>query len=177
MPALVLPVTVTLANVFGPNMLGVTNAVEVKVTLLNVTPSIAFIPADTALTFICDVPALNVKLGAIATAPKFIAVVADKATVLEPKLIVLVLLLVLRMEAAVRLYVEQEKEPFVTVMEEEPLSNALPSVHAQSTPFTSRADAIATPFVVNVFPVVDPDNVMFPVNVRVNPVAGSVTLP
>lgn len=58
-----------------------------------------------------------------------------------------------------------------------PILKALPNDHAQSTPLISTPDASVTPFVVNVNPVELLDSVIAPVYVRVNPVAGSVTLP
>jgi hypothetical protein len=63
------------------------------------------------------------------------------------------------------------------VNEVDPVFNALPSVHSHPTPFSVIVEANATPLVVNVNPDVDPDSVIAPVYVLVNPVAGSVTLP
>ncbi len=69
------------------------------------------------------------------------------------------------------------KLPLTTEISDEPLFNALPSVHSQPTPLTVIRDASATPLVVKVSPVTDPESTKGPVNVRVNPVAGSVMLP
>lgn len=62
---------------------------------------------------------------------------------------------------AVSAYPVVSKEPFT--MDKAFIVNAVPSVHSAPTPFTVKAEAKETPFVVNVFPVVDPDSVIAPV--------------
>ncbi len=126
----------------------------------------------------CAVPAVIVKFTlAVSVVPKDTGEDPESVTVPDPKFTVLVFKLSDATWLAVKLYVEQEKDPFVTVNPVLPASNALPRLHPQSTPFTVTALDSATPFVVNVNPVVEPDSVIAPVYVRVNPVAGSVTLP
>jgi len=95
-----LPVTVKLLNVFEPVIDGVDNPEEVNVTLLKATPSKAAMAALADDKFTWDEPPENVKLGAIAVAPKFIAVFADNVIVPDPRSIDLVLLLLLNMAAA-----------------------------------------------------------------------------
>ena len=133
---------------------------------------------EEAEQLICAVPAVTVKLAAlVSVVPKFIGVLADKATVPDPKSKVLECALLLEIELAVKLYVSKSNSPLIMVIVEFPISMALPSAHSELTPFTSIEDASTTPFVVNVNPDVDPDSVIAPVYVRVSPVAGSVTLP
>jgi len=91
---------------------------------------------------------------------------------------VLELLVLELIPSVTTLYVAKSTEPFVIIMEvAPPIVRLLPSDQPQSTPFTSIALESVTPFVVNVNPVELLDSVMPPVYVRVNPVAGSVTLP
>ena len=64
---------------------------------------------------------------------------------------------------AVKLYVAKSTDPFVTVSaDDDPISNALPSAQAQSTPFTVMSLFSDTPFVVNVSPVELLDSVIAP---------------
>lgn len=130
---------------------------------------------------ICDVLAVTVRLARfVSVVPKLIAVLPDKETVPEPKLMVQEFPLLETSCCNVKLYVDKLNEPFVSVNVPPPAalrSIALPSVQEQSTPLTMILEANAAPFVVNVSPVELLDSVIVPVYVRVNPVAGSVTLP
>ena len=108
--------------------------------------------------------------------PKLITL--DSVMMPEPKFIVLAF--VLRFEAirpVVKLYETRSKEPFVSVKASEPLLKLNPRLHSHPTPFNSMELESVTPLVVKVNPDVDPDSVITPVYVLVNPVAGSVTLP
>ncbi len=67
-------------------------------------------------------------------------------------------------------------EPFVNV-KPPVLVKASANAHSAPTPLTAKLDCSVTPLVVNVLPVLEPDNVIAPVYVLVRPVAGRVTLP
>ncbi len=111
----------------------------------------------------CAVPAVIVKFAlAVSVVPKDTGEDPESVIVPDPKFTVLVFKLSDATWLAVKLYVEQEKDPFVTVNPVLPASNALPRLQPQSTPLTVIALANATPFVVNVNPVELLDSVIAP---------------
>ena len=122
-----------------------------------------------------EVPALSVKLTLLLNV---IGVDPLNVMVEEPSVMVLLLASVDVKAKEVTEKLAVSNDPLVKIIWlPVPLLNALPSVQPQSTPFTVTVEANATPLVVNVLPVVDPESVSAPVKVRVNPVAGSVILP
>ena len=113
----------------------------------------------------------------VSAVPKVMGTEPDSVAMPEPKEMVREFALFDDTFRAVKLYVARSKDPFVTVIPTEPMSNALPNNQPQSTPLTVIALASVTPFVVNVSPVELLESVIAPVYVLVSPVAGSVTLP
>jgi hypothetical protein len=134
--------------------------------------------------FIWEVPALNARLAvAVGVKPKFIGVLNPSiVSVDEPRLIEVVFAPVANIYAAVTAKLAVEKAPFTTLTPAFiPRFAALPKDHPQPTPLirmTSVFEVRATPFVVNVLPVVEPDNTMPPVILELTtPVAANVTFP
>ncbi len=150
----------------------------VKLTLLNVwlLPENGKKAPDPKLS--CEVLDVKVRLALVVSVlPKSIGVEPESVAVPVPKFIVREFALFEPIPLAVKLYVARFNEPFTTLIPLRLIVKALPSVHSQPTPLTVMADANATPLVVKVSPVTDPERTKGPVNVRVNPVAGSVMLP
>jgi hypothetical protein len=138
-----LAVNVRLLNVFAPPSARVPAEVLVKDTLWNVTPPPLMMAVD-AVMFICDVPALKLRLVGLVVSQA--VPVEDKVTVLDPSVINLRKLVSDNSAPAVTLKFAVSNVPLVIVRVLVLMFNASPSV---TVPLTAL---IVTPL--NVLPAV-----------------------
>jgi len=159
-PDAALPAIVRFENVFAPVISGPVSAVLEKVTLLKVSPPPAKV-GFVLLQFICEDPALNVKLVDVVNA---IGEPPEKFNVLLPKFIVLAPVVLDDRPSAVMLLLLVVNVPAVTVKTAE---------ERKSSP---RVAVIPAPLIINV-PNVCPAEVIVPVPAIVIVLAWTKTIP
>ena len=161
------PVTVRLLYVFTPVIVRERAVVEVKETLLNAKPP-EEIPAVLPDKFICDVPALKVRL-VVDDAANDPVELAEIVTVEEPKFSVLARALLILKLNVVNAKLAVLTVPVLNVKVALPIVNALPNVHPPPAPLNRTLPNIVVPLVVTVLPVVVAEKVIVPVALHTVP--------